>query len=561
MSRKNRARGILVGGLFVVSVFHLTGRNAKADYVFGPAVNSGPVINTETLEIEPIPEPLLFWFARRTASEEWEWWRAQRAAEDLPWEDPVNLGLWEESHWNLLTIAPSSTTADGLELYYSADEARRPEGYGGTDIWTKKRPHIDDDWGPAVNLGPTVNTAYDEELPAISPDGLELYFSGWSRDNARPGGYGRADLWVTRRATRNEPWGEPVNLGPTVNSPAFDARPHLLGNGLLLFFESDRPGGSGDVDLYMMRRATISDPWTEPMNLGPRVNGPNSDESGFLSPDGSTLYFHCDRPGGYGTYDIWQVPVIPIVDFNGNSTVDIHDLQKLIEAWGLNEPSLDMGPTPFGDGVVDEADLEVLMRYWGQAVYDPHLLAHWALDETEGMVAADSVGYSNGMVFGDPLWQPEAGQVGGALEFDGIDDAVIIKPVLDPEDGPFSVFAWIKGGQAGQVIMSQQKGADWLMLDADGMLMMDPRSAGRKSISLYSEAIIADGQWHRIGLVWDGYQPTLYVDDVPVAMDPQIKLGSSTGGLAIGVGRDNETETFWSGMIDEVRIYDRVVKP
>jgi len=220
-----------------------------------------------------------------------------------------------------------------------------------------------------------------------------------------------------------------------------------------------------------------------------------------------------------------------------------------------------MGPTPFGDSVIDTADLEVLMSYWGQEVYDPHLLAHWALDETEGMFTADSVGDNDGMVFGDPVWQPEAGQIGGALEFDGIDDVVIVKPVLNPADGPFSVFVWIKGGQPGQVILSQQKGANWLMVDDDGKLMMNPKSASRKSISLYSEAVIADGNWHRVGLVWDGYQTTLYADDIPVAMDPQIKLGSASGGLAIGVGRDNEVGSFWSGLIDEVRIYDRVVKP
>jgi len=552
---------IIIYGLAIGATLLITGRDTRADYVFGPAENAGPVINSSRLEIEPIPEPLVLWFARQTEAEEWEWWKAQRGTEDAPWEDSVNLGLWEESHWNLLKIAPSSTTADGLELYYYAGEERRPEGYGGMDIWSKKRAHIDDDWGPAMNLGPMVNSTYAEGLPAISPDGLELYFSGWSSDNVRPGGHGRADLWVTRRATRDEPWGEPVNLGPTVNSSAFDARPYLLGNGLLLFFESTRPGGSGRTDLYMMRRATIHDPWSDPMNLGPQVNGPESDESGFLAPDGSTLYFHSDRPGGYGTYDIWQVPVIPIVDFNGNGTVDIHDLQKLIESWGLNDPSLDMGPTPFGDSVIDTADLEVLMSYWGQEVYDPHLLAHWALDETEGMFTADSVGDNDGMVFGDPVWQPEAGQIGGALEFDGIDDVVIVKPVLNPADGPFSVFVWIKGGQPGQVILSQQKGANWLMVDDDGKLMMNPKSASRKSISLYSEAVIADGNWHRVGLVWDGYQTTLYADDIPVAMDPQIKLGSASGGLAIGVGRDNEVGSFWSGLIDEVRIYDRVVKP
>ena len=120
---------IIIYGLAIGATLLITGRDTRADYVFGPAENAGPVINSSRLEIEPIPEPLVLWFARQTEAEEWEWWKAQRGTEDAPWEDSVNLGLWEESHWNLLKIAPSSTTADGLELYYYAGEERRPEGY------------------------------------------------------------------------------------------------------------------------------------------------------------------------------------------------------------------------------------------------------------------------------------------------------------------------------------------------------------------------------------------------------------------------------------------------
>ncbi len=54
------------------------------------------------------------------------------------------------------------------------------------------------------------------------------------------------------------------------------------------------------------------------------------------------------------------------------------------------DPSFDMGPTPLGDGVVDAQDLEVLMSYWGTKVHDPHFLAHWMLDETDGDVAYNS---------------------------------------------------------------------------------------------------------------------------------------------------------------------------
>ncbi len=250
-------------------------------------------------------------------------------------------------------------------------------------------------------------------------------------------------------------------------------------------------------------------------------------------------------------------------DFNDDYKVDIKDLILLIEHWGQNAPSFDVVPVPFGDGLVDAADLEALMSYWGQELYDPHLLAQWKLDETEGMFAADSIGENNGIVFGNPTWQPDDGQANGALEFDGIDDMIIVKSVLNPEDGPFSVFAWIKGDAPGQTIVSQQNGVNWLQVDTDGTLMTElTKSGGRiTGVPLYSETVIMDGNWHRVGFVWDGSDRILYVDDVEVAHDTLGGLTGSDSGLYIGTGNSSEAGTFWSGMIDDVRIYDRTVTP
>ena len=290
----------------------------SSDLEFGTSENLGPVINASLSNIEPIPESLSLWYICRSGlGGAQEYWRTSRTTQDAPWETPVNFGAWDDSDWNLVKIVSCVTTSDGLEAYFHGT-ADQPGGHGGYDLRMKRRERIDDDWGPTENLGPTVNSAYAESHPAVSPDGLDLYFSEWG-DDTRPGGQGKTDLWVTRRNTRDEPWGEPVNLGPTVNTKSNDQRPILVGDGLLLFFESNRPGGFGGLDLYLMRRAIITDPWTEPMNLGPKVNSPASDEHGFMSPDGSTLYFHSNRPGGYGIYDIWQVPVISLGSYSGRS--------------------------------------------------------------------------------------------------------------------------------------------------------------------------------------------------------------------------------------------------
>ena len=144
---------------------------------------------------------------------------------------------------------------------------------------------------------------------------------------------------------------------------------------------------------------------------------------------------------------------------------------------------------------------------------------------------------------------------------DGIDGCAIANTVLNPADGPFSVFAWIKGGAPGQVILSQTNSANWLYTDpSEGKLMSAINVAGRSG-PLLSQAIITDGQWHRIGFVWDGSKRMLYVDDVVVAEDAQNGLTSSSGGLYIGCGKGMETGTFFSGLIDDIRIYNRVVSP
>ena len=251
---------------------------------------------------------------------------------------------------------------------------------------------------------------------------------------------------------------------------------------------------------------------------------------------------------------------IHIVDFNGNGTVDTQDLVKLIHAWGQDEPTVDLVP----DGVVDEKDLEVLMDYWHQDVNDPTLLGHWKLDETEGDVACETVAQEDAAISGEAVWKPESGRHKGALAFDGIDDCMETPFVLDPAAGAFSIFVWVKGGAPGQVVLSQVGGANWLGLDQAGNLFTDLKGEGRKGGQpLHSETSVTDGQWHRVGLVWDRLYRNLYVDDQLVAADvgPQDNFSSAAGELCLGAGTNAAPDTFWSGMMDEVRIYNRVVAP
>ena len=419
-------------------------------------------------------------------------------------------------------------------------------------------------FGTPTNLGPTVNTSVNDLTPRMPADGLSLYFA-----SNRGGGSGGYDLWLTTRPTTSDPWGTPVNLGPTVNSSANEWALGISADGQTLYVASNRPGGYGSLDIWTTRRTTTNDDWGEPVNLGPMVNSSAIDGYPAPSADGRTLYFSSNRPGGAGGVDLWQIPMTPIVDFNGDGIVDAADMCIMVDYWGTDESLCDIAPMPWGDGIVDVQDLIVLAEHLFEDVDDPTLVAHWALDEIEGDIASDSANDNDGTVYGDPAWQPEGGMVDGALQLDGIDDYVNTPLVLNPADGPFSVFVWIKGGAPGQVILSQESGVNWLAADAvDGALKTDLRTPEENIRSpippgppLISPTVVTDGDWHRVGFVRDGSHRILYVDDIEVACDTATNLESASGGLYIGAGSDLEPGAFWSGLIDDVRIYNRALTP
>ena len=258
---------------------------------------------------------------------------------------------------------------------------------------------------------------------------------------------------------------------------------------------------------------------------------------------------------------IGEPQTIPILDFNGDGIVDSADMCIMIDHWGESYSLCDIGPTSLGDGVVDVNDLIVLAEHLFEEVEDHTLVAHWEFDEAEGIYAADSLGNNDAVVIGGAVWQPDGGQIDGAIELNGIDGCAIAGPAINPADGPFSIFAWVKGGAPGQVIVSQQVTSDWLAVDAEGKLMTELKDLDGLAGPLFSEAVITDGQWHRIGLVWDGTSRILCVDGAAVAEDTQLGLDGSAMGLYFGVDKNYAAGTFFCGLIDDVRIYNRVVSP
>ncbi len=281
------------------------------------------------------------------------------------------------------------------------------------------------------------------------------------------------------------------------------------------------------------------------------------EELGHLFPD----YLHPNAEGAKVIAEVIAETILSLrggPDLNGDGIVDAADMLIMVNYWGTGETLCDIAPPPFGDGIVDVQDLIVLAEH-----LLPVFLAHWELDETEGGIAYNSVGDHDGTLNGNPLWQPAGGKLNGALQLDGIDDYVSTPFILDPSKRSLSAFAWIKGGAPGQVIISQTGGfgGTWLGTNSsEGKLM-----TGLSDMyfgALESESVITDGQWHHVGLVYDfvALHRHLYVDGVEVTVDSDYVVGvPSDGGLYIGTGKAMQPGTFFSGLIDDVRIYNRAL--
>lgn len=261
----------------------------------GPIVNSSGAEWDSHISVDGLS--LYFISIRPGGLGKYDIWVTKRKTNDDPWGTPINLGPPINS--SAQEGAPC-TSADELSLYFMS---RGPGGFGGSDIWVATRRAKDDSWSTPVNLGPTVNSPLNDDQPSISTDGLSLYFSSTRSPN-----FGEADIWVTTRKTKEGPWGTPVNLGPTVNSSASEDDLDISADGLSLYFSSSRGPGLGGNGIWVTTRKTKEDPWGTPVNLGPTVNSPYDAYNPDISTDGSTLYFITDRPGSVRwSYDIWQV--------------------------------------------------------------------------------------------------------------------------------------------------------------------------------------------------------------------------------------------------------------
>lgn len=248
------------------------------------AFDAGPEISSNYLE-------LYFFSDRAGGSGGMDIYVSTRAMVTDPWGAATNVTALN----SMGDDRQPSLSSDGLTMYFASDRAG---GEGGSDIYVSTRATLMDAWSAPVNLGNVVNTVDTDSGPSVSDDGLSLYFQ-----SNRAGTLGQTDLYVTTRATTMDSWGAPTNMGATINTAEYDVAPDIASDGLSLLFHSTRTGGVGVHDIWRATRASTSDSWGAPVNLGVPVNSIVPDTAPGLSDDWQTLYFASDAGGNR---DIWE---------------------------------------------------------------------------------------------------------------------------------------------------------------------------------------------------------------------------------------------------------------
>ncbi|MBV9987367.1 MAG: PD40 domain-containing protein [Chitinophagaceae bacterium] len=159
-------------------------------------------------------------------------------------------------------------------------------------------------WSDPVKMGDGINTDFYESGPTLSPDKSALYFC-----SDRPGGFGGLDLYVSYRKP-NGRWSEPMNMGPKINSAGDEQAPYIHADNQTLYYTSNGLPGYGNSDLFVIRKNDKGE-WSAPENLGYPINTIENEGSLAVSADGLTAYYASDRSDSRGSLDIYKFALRP----------------------------------------------------------------------------------------------------------------------------------------------------------------------------------------------------------------------------------------------------------
>ena len=260
-------------------------------YTFNP-LNLGDSINTAVSEYYPTVtiDGSKLVYTRRVNNFNEDFYESDRIGG--AWSKAISLPGNINTNQN---EGAQNISQDGQWLIFTG--CNFPDGLGSCDLYISYL--TPDGWSTPENLGDSINTDAWESAPSLSPDKRDLYFA-----SRRPDGYGGSDIYVSHRLM-NGKWSAAQNLGPLINTVGDEATPFIhADNQSLYFLSSGHPGYGGD-DLFVTRKDHHGS-WTKPENLGYPINTIENEGSLVITADGKTAYYASDRADSRGGLDIYS---------------------------------------------------------------------------------------------------------------------------------------------------------------------------------------------------------------------------------------------------------------
>lgn len=257
----------------------------------GIVIHSFNEINSEFIEYNPLvtadESMLAFTAVRKENGKLVEKIYTATKGENGKWSKPETIDIKTQSNVGTAGISP-----DGQEMLIFIGG----ENNSGS-IYTIQKSGKS--WSTPVTLGNNVNSRYLESTASVTPDGKTLYFA-----SNRPDGYGGMDIYKSEKLA-NGTWGKPENLGPAVNTKYDEDAPFIHPDSKTLFFASNGHNTMGGTDIF--KTYYIGGKWREPENLGYPINTPTNDNYFTLTASGKKGYFSSERKGGKGGQDIYYL--------------------------------------------------------------------------------------------------------------------------------------------------------------------------------------------------------------------------------------------------------------
>ncbi len=283
-----------------------TGNNGFAKLV---VKNLGPMVNSKHEDLAPTVTAdgrTMFFVSDRPGGvgKEDFWETHSPENNDTTWGPPVDVTEIN----SVEADGAASIAADGQTIYFASNN--KTVVPDDINIWVATLDGIT--WKNVHEVGPPVNTTNFESQPAISPDGKKLFFA-----SNRPGKIGtedktNVDIFVSHQLADGR-WTEPVNLGTKINTGHYEGSPFMAADGTTLYFASDghnqdslKKVGLGGLDIFQTEwKGPTDTDWTTPVALPAPINSPYDDFFLTVPASGNVLFFSSDRPGGSGGYDLY----------------------------------------------------------------------------------------------------------------------------------------------------------------------------------------------------------------------------------------------------------------